>query len=292
LSGLIEVRLLDVPLDLHARSAAHGEALQREFELIRLAEGTDDTVPSRLRRLVEDLQGRFGGLSDGPEEEMRRAREAGCQEVSLTYQVPEAAGVASAQLLAALREADDYCRAGELVTLATPPDQVAFRDWFLGEFIAQIAGAPPRSWHEVARSTEEEGSGSPEPTPTPPTATADPDGEPRAHEAGGAPGLSSVAGEGWTVERDASAPRIAFRGDLDLESAPRLRTLVADVCQHGPTSLVLDLSEVSFLDSVGLSVLLAAHARLEADDVSVEVVPSPTVRRVFELAGVAELFGI
>lgn len=292
MSGLIEVRLLDVPLDLHARSAAHGEALQREFELIRRAEGADDTVPSRLRRLVEDLQGRFGGLSDGPEEEMRRAREAGRQEVSLTYHVPEAAGAASAQLLAALREADDYCRAGDLVTLATPADQVAFRDWFLGEFIAQIAGAPPRSWHDGPRPSEGDGSGSVQPSPRPPAEAAEAGRAPRAREVVGAPESSPTAGEGWTVDRHASAPRIAFRGDLDLESAPRLRTLVADVCQHDPGSLVLDLSEVSFLDSVGLSVLLAAHARLEADDVTVEVVPSPTVRRVFELAGVAELFGI
>lgn len=45
-----------------------------------------------------------------------------------------------------LAQADDYCRQGELLTVAPPADAVAFRQWFLGEFASQIDGAPPRPW--------------------------------------------------------------------------------------------------------------------------------------------------
>ncbi len=44
-------------------------------------------------------------------------------------------------------EADDYCRAGQhLLTLVTPPEALAFRRWYLGEFVRQIAGEQPRPW--------------------------------------------------------------------------------------------------------------------------------------------------
>jgi hypothetical protein len=45
-----------------------------------------------------------------------------------------------------LNRADDYCRQGALLTLATPDDLVAFRRWYLGEFRAQINGARPTPW--------------------------------------------------------------------------------------------------------------------------------------------------
>ncbi len=45
-------------------------------------------------------------------------------------------------------EADAYCREGEhLLTLATPPDALAYRHWVLEEFIAQIEdGRAPVPW--------------------------------------------------------------------------------------------------------------------------------------------------
>ncbi len=48
-----------------------------------------------------------------------------------------------------LDEADAYCRQGShLLTLQTPPDQRAFRTWFLAEFLSQLAGGPPTPWPE------------------------------------------------------------------------------------------------------------------------------------------------
>jgi hypothetical protein len=55
-----------------------------------------------------------------------------------------------------LEEADEYCRSDQLLTLATPPTLVAFRRWYLGEFIAQIDGRPPQPWTGPLDSQDDE----------------------------------------------------------------------------------------------------------------------------------------
>ncbi len=52
--------------------------------------------------------------------------------------------VASVQDL--LVEVDDYCRNGDLLTLAAPADVTALRDWTMSELLRQFAGEPPTPW--------------------------------------------------------------------------------------------------------------------------------------------------
>lgn len=67
--------------------------------------------------------------------------------LEVTYHVTPSAAQACRDLLAGLDEADAFCSAGQrLITLASPPDQIAFRHWYLGEFIAQLAGGAPTPW--------------------------------------------------------------------------------------------------------------------------------------------------
>lgn len=55
----------------------------------------------------------------------------------------------AARLESLLDEADEFCRAGDLLTLAATGEGVAFRRWFLHEFVRQIDGRPPRAWSSV-----------------------------------------------------------------------------------------------------------------------------------------------
>ena len=57
--------------------------------------------------------------------------------------MPRSTGESMAALSGLLVEADDFCREGDLITVAMPPDCRAFREWFLGEFVRQIAGSAP-----------------------------------------------------------------------------------------------------------------------------------------------------
>ena len=76
--------------------------------------------------------------------------------------------------------------------------------------------------------------------------------------------------------------------DLDLATKESFQTSLASA-REGDEAVVLDLSEVRFLDSSGLAVILSAH--LDGADVRVRGA-SPIVRRTFEVAGVTELLSL
>ena len=72
----------------------------------------------------------------------------------LDYVLPVAAAQACDELLRMFDEADRYCREGEhLLTLATSDELRAFRDWYLGEIVGQLSGAPPEPWPDYAART-------------------------------------------------------------------------------------------------------------------------------------------
>jgi anti-sigma B factor antagonist len=86
----------------------------------------------------------------------------------------------------------------------------------------------------------------------------------------------SGPGDGWCLARVA--------GEVDVATAPKLREqLLAAISQHGP-KVVLDLTEVGFLDSTGLGVIVGVlkRARTLGGDLRL-VCPSPHLRRVFEI---------
>lgn len=291
----VTIRTLEVPLRAQAAAAAHMDALQREFELIARSDADPATVPVRLRALIDDLRARFGGMGEAQQDIMARAREEGLESVDLTYEGPPAVADGARRLLDLLAEADEYCRAGTLITLATPPEELAFREWFLGEFIRQVDGHEPRSWSSflAASSPYDDGSGHPvggaaatrigAPVPDPtltPTAAAVTDTAPLRFP------------DGWEVSVRDGAALVTFTGELDLETAPTLREVVADVCRQDVASVLVDLTGTTFIDSVGLSVLLSTHLRLQEEEIPLRVAPSAATRRVFELAGVTAVLDL
>lgn len=76
-------------------------------------------------------------------------------------------------------------------------------------------------------------------------------------------GISSSRTNGTAV--------IAVRGDVDLYTAPRLWETIDTALSNTAHELVIDLSNVNFLDSSGLSVLVKAHKRLRPVEGSVVV---------------------
>lgn len=151
--GLHEVRLLGFPIALHKRSTEHHEELMREFQLLAIDPEPRKDVPRKLVELVAELTQSYGGLTSGTDAERDAAAERGEETVDLTYRIPAAAAEAAVRLDRMLDEADEFCRSDQLLTLAAPEETVAFRKWYLGEFPAQVAGAAPTPWAEVATAT-------------------------------------------------------------------------------------------------------------------------------------------
>jgi anti-sigma B factor antagonist len=83
---------------------------------------------------------------------------------------------------------------------------------------------------------------------------------------------------------------LAPSGELDLATAPQLRQDLVDVSAGSATLVVLDLANVAFLDSVGLSVIIGGYKRLHRRGAALYIAnPQPVVRKVLGLTRVDAL---
>jgi hypothetical protein len=144
---LHEVRLLNVPVRVLVAGREHHDDLMREFALLALAEDSARShLPARLIELTEILGVKYGRAAARPSEEIEAALQAGQETIDLTYQVPGHIVEAAATLDALMKEADEFCRSEDLLTLTRTEVLSEFADWYLEEFRRQVEGLPPQPW--------------------------------------------------------------------------------------------------------------------------------------------------
>lgn len=91
----------------------------------------------------------------------------------------------------------------------------------------------------------------------------------------------------------ASGATITVRGEVDVHTAPALRERLAEIVNQGEARIVVFLDAVSFIDSVGLGVLVGAHKAQAGRGRDLELVCSePRVLRVLHLTGLHRVFTI
>jgi anti-sigma B factor antagonist len=82
---------------------------------------------------------------------------------------------------------------------------------------------------------------------------------------------------------------LAVGGELDLAASPALEQEIDEVLKTPSGALIIDLRELEFIDSTGLSVLVKAHQRAEQDGRRFGLVNGGSqVRRLLSLTGIAE----
>jgi anti-anti-sigma factor len=75
-------------------------------------------------------------------------------------------------------------------------------------------------------------------------------------------------------------------GELDVASAPVLEAELRRVESLAPSSVLLDLSKLTFMDSTGVRLLVAAHDRATQGAYSISFLRGPPiVQRVIEMSG-------
>lgn len=141
---LRSVRLLGAPVGLWCRSRDWFEGLLREFDII--ATGSDGATPRSLVDFVADVRGRFSRFSTGSTSLLEKAVEQGEVTVDLEMKLPPEAAAAARDLWVRILAADDFCRQGDLLTVALPEDVRAFIRWYLDEVADQTEGGEPRPW--------------------------------------------------------------------------------------------------------------------------------------------------
>ncbi|GAA3304045.1 MULTISPECIES: STAS domain-containing protein [Dactylosporangium] len=86
---------------------------------------------------------------------------------------------------------------------------------------------------------------------------------------------------------------VTASGELDVATAPELRAYLHKIVDEGASTLIVDLSDVGFLDSTTLGVLISVHKRLaEAGGVVELVIPHARLLRIFQITGLDRVFTI
>ena len=91
-----------------------------------------------------------------------------------------------------------------------------------------------------------------------------------------------------------SEVRIQLDGEIDVQASSAVRErVVAAAEEAGDGTVVVDLGRVTFLDSSGLSALIAGLKAARARGGRIQIVnPSPVVARTLEITGMTGQFGM
>jgi anti-sigma B factor antagonist len=96
-----------------------------------------------------------------------------------------------------------------------------------------------------------------------------------------------------TVEEsiDDQTQMVTVHGDVDLKTARDFRGAVDDAAGDNKPRLIVDLSEVPFMDSSGLAALMGAHKSLRERTRLIVVCPD-NLRRIFEVTRLDNIMAI
>jgi anti-sigma B factor antagonist len=84
---------------------------------------------------------------------------------------------------------------------------------------------------------------------------------------------------------------LSLAGELDLADVPALRQTLRRAVERSPRRLVVDLTEVTFVDSTVLGALVEARSALGGDAFALAA-PGLEVRRALQVSGLDRLFAV
>jgi len=95
----------------------------------------------------------------------------------------------------------------------------------------------------------------------------------------------------FACEADSRGVRVRIIGELDLASAPELDRVLDGLANDGHDAVLIDLSAVTFMDSMGLASIVRAYRHAEASGRRVVLHRGPQqVQRLFEITDTLHRF--
>jgi anti-anti-sigma factor len=85
---------------------------------------------------------------------------------------------------------------------------------------------------------------------------------------------------------------VRLGGELDLYNAHFVRDALFGACANGPNRLVVDLSEVEFMDSTALGILIEARAKLPNRKAFMLAAPGLETKRALQISGLDRHFSV
>lgn len=86
---------------------------------------------------------------------------------------------------------------------------------------------------------------------------------------------------------------LKLRGSLDLATSPTVRAALTEATEKGHQDLIVDLTQLEFLDSTGLGALIGAHRRAAENGGSLRlIVADGPIARLLNITGLIRIFAV
>ena len=86
---------------------------------------------------------------------------------------------------------------------------------------------------------------------------------------------------------------VALAGEIDLAEAPRVREALARLIQAKPSRLLVDMSQVAFMDSSGIAALVEAFQAQQAKGAGFGLFGlRPNVLEIFQITSLDQVLGV
>ncbi|MFI5492854.1 STAS domain-containing protein [Actinoplanes sp. NPDC051859] len=93
-----------------------------------------------------------------------------------------------------------------------------------------------------------------------------------------------------SLDRDAGVATVALRGEVDVLNVDQVRVALVEALETRPSALVVDLSELSFIDSTGLGAIIFGFQRARDEGIGFQLSrPTRGVHQILVLSGVLEV---
>ena len=93
-----------------------------------------------------------------------------------------------------------------------------------------------------------------------------------------------------SLDRTADTATVALHGEVDVATVDQVRVALSDAIDARPASIVVDLSDLSFIDSTGLGALIFGFQRARDAGIAFKLArPTRGVRQILVLSGLLEV---
>ncbi len=95
------------------------------------------------------------------------------------------------------------------------------------------------------------------------------------------------------IEENEGQAVIRLQGEVDVYTAPKLKSTIVDLVDKGHFKIVVNLEKVDFMDSSGLGVLVGGLKRVRTHDGAIALVcTQENILKIFRITGLVKVFPI
>lgn len=95
------------------------------------------------------------------------------------------------------------------------------------------------------------------------------------------------------VEEKDAAVLLRLDGEVDVYTAPKLKSRLIDLVDQGKFKIIVDLEKVDFMDSSGLGVLVGGLKRVRSHEGAIALIcTQENILKIFRITGLVKVFPI